>query len=62
MVCYQDDMCLRAINEEELKNKLTLSWVNAGMTINENKSFVKSDKISFVGYSKKEVLPDRKNY
>ena len=38
MVCYQDDICIRATNENELKKKtdIVLNRLrNAGMTIKE---------------------------
>ena len=41
MVCYQDDICLGAINENELKKKTDVilnRLKNAGMTINIKKT------------------------
>ena len=55
MVCYQDDICIRATNENELKKKtdIVLNRLrNAGITINE--------KLSFFGYSiSKEGIPSK---
>ena len=41
MICYQDDICIGATNENELKR-------NAGMTINEKKCVNNCSKISFL--------------
>ena len=54
MVCYQDDICIGAINENELQKKtdIILSRLrNAGITINEKKCIDNSSKISFLGYT-----------
>ena len=55
MVCYQDDICIGDINENELKKKtdIVLNRLrNAGMTINEKKKCVNNcSKTSFLGYS-----------
>ena len=59
MVCYQDDICIRATNENELKMKTDIVLKilrNAGMTINEKKCVNKSSKISFLGYSIQKKL------
>ena len=54
MVCYQDDICIGATNENELKKKIDIilnRLRNAGMSINENKCMNNCSKISFLGYS-----------
>ena len=64
MVCYQDDICIRAINENELKKKMdnVLNRLrNAGMTLNEKKSINNYSKISFLGYTilKEGISPEQ---
>ena len=63
MVCYQDDICIGATNENELKKKtdIVLNRLrNAGMKINEKK-FVNNSNISFLVYtiSKEGISPDQ---
>ena len=62
MVCYQDDICIGATNENELKKKtdIVLNRLrNAGMTMIK-KCVNNSSKISFLGYSilKEGISPD----
>ena len=61
MVYYQDDICIGATNENELKNKIDIvlnRLRNTGMTINEKKC-INDSKISFLGYtiSKEGISP-----
>ena len=55
MVCYQDDICTGATNENELKKitDIILNRLrNAGMRINEKKKCINNwSKISFLGYT-----------
>ena len=64
MVCYQDNIYIRAPNENELKKKNNIVFNrlrNAGMTINKKRCINNSSKISFLGYtiSKEGILPDQ---
>ena len=66
MVSYQDDICIGATNENELKKKTDISLNrlrNAGMTINEKMKNCMDNrsKISFLGYtmSKEGLSPDQ---
>ena len=50
IVSYQDDICIGATNEKELKNKTDIGLNrlrNTGMTINEKKCVNNCCKISF---------------
>ena len=64
MVCYQDDICIGATNQNELKKKTDIilnRLRNTGITINEKKYVNDSSKISFLGYtiSKEGISPDK---
>ena len=51
---YQDDICIRATNENEFKKKTNIilnRLRKAKMIINENKRVNDSSKIYFIGYS-----------
>ena len=63
-ICYQDDICVGDLNEDDLKKK-TENILNrlrdAGMTINTKKCVTNSEVISFLGYSisKEGISPDK---
>ena len=63
MVCYQDDICIGATNNNELKKKTDVilnRLSNTRMTINEKKCVNNRSKILFLGYtiSKERISPD----
>ena len=65
VVIYQDDICIGARTVEELKTKATkiINRLKAsGMRINEGKSIMKTDKVSFLGHiiSSEGLSPDTK--
>ena len=54
MVCYQDDICIGATNENELKKKIDIvlnRLRKARRTINEIKCVNNCSKISYFGHS-----------
>ena len=64
MVCYQDNICIEATNEKELKKKTDIilnRLRNSGKTINEKKCLNNSSQTSFLGYSisKEDILSDQ---
>jgi hypothetical protein len=65
MLIYQDDICIGAISEKELKDKVKMVMkilTEAGMTVNEEKCVFKSKEINFLGFciSAEGVRPDTK--
>ena len=64
MICYQDNICIGATNEKELKKKtdIVLNRLrNTGMIINEKKCVNNNSKISLLEYtiSKEGISPDQ---
>ena len=65
MLIYQDDICIGAISENQLHDKVNMAMnilSEAGMTVNEEKCVFKSKEINFLGYriSAQGVRPDTK--
>ena len=63
IIRYQEDLCLRACNREELKSKterVLRKLKQAGMTMNRDKCELDSEKISDLGYqiSGEGISPD----
>ena len=63
MVCYLDDICVGATNENDLKKKTNIilnRLRNIGMTM-KKKCINDSSKISFLGHSisKEGISPDQ---
>ena len=53
MIIYQDNILISAANNDQLEKRLmqvTSCLQNAGMTINEEKSIMKTSSVTFLGY------------